>query len=115
MSLGHPQVLRLRPGNLAVELRVTEQSRALTVFANLRCLALRVQATVTHEAVPADDVERDDDPVSRDDVLYVGTDLLDDAHRLVAEDVSLFHEHPEHRVKVQVGASEPARRDPDDG
>ena len=50
----------------------------------------------------------------RRDVRDVGADLLDDPHRLVAEDVALAHERAEHLVQVQVGAADPGRRDPDD-
>ena len=42
-------------------------------------------------------------------------DLLDDAHRLVAEDVALVDERPHHLVEVEVGAADAGRRDPDDG
>jgi len=41
-------------------------------------------------------------------------DLLDDAHRLVAEDVAGVDERPEHLVEVQVRAAETARGHPDD-
>ena len=48
------------------------------------------------------------------DVGDLGADLLDDAHRLVAEDVALVHERAEHLVEVQVGAADAARGDADD-
>ena len=44
----------------------------------------------------------------------LGADRLDDAHRLVAEDVALVEERAEHLVQVQVRAAEPGRGDPDD-
>jgi hypothetical protein len=65
---------------------------------DLSRLALREQALVTHEAVPAGDVERDHHSVTGLDLLHLGADLLDDAHRLVAEDVAFTDERPEHLV-----------------
>ena len=44
----------------------------------------------------------------------LGADLLDDAHRLVTEDVALAHERAERLVEVQVRAAEAARGDPHD-
>ena len=38
-------------------------------------------------------------------------DLGDHAHRLVAEDVALAEERPEHLVQVQVGAADPGGGD----
>ena len=46
------------------------------------------------------------DPVAGLDVGDLGADLLDDAHRLVAEDVALVHERAQHLVEVQVGAAD---------
>ena len=45
---------------------------------------------------------------------HLGADLLDDPHRLVAEDVALAHERAEQLVQVEVGAADPGRGDPDD-
>ena len=44
----------------------------------------------------------------------LGADLLDDPHRLVAEDVALAHERAEDLVEVQVGTADAGRRDADD-
>ena len=44
----------------------------------------------------------------------LGADLLDDAHRLVAEDVALVDERAEHLVEVQVRAAQAGRGDADD-
>ena len=49
---------------------------------------------VAHEAVPAGDVERDHDAVAGRDVGDLGADRLDDAHRLVAEDVAVVMNGP---------------------
>ena len=49
------------------------------------------------------------------DVGDLGADLLDDAHRLVAEDVALRQVRAEHLVQVQVRAADGRRGDPDDG
>jgi hypothetical protein len=56
--------------------------------------------------VPAGDVEGNHDPVPRLDLLHFGADLLDDAHRLVAEDVALLQEGGEDLVEVQIGAAD---------
>ena len=95
LGLRHPQVLGLPAGHLAVELGVAEQRRARALLVDLRRLALRLQALVAHVAVTAGDVERDHDAVADGLRLRdLGADLLDDAHRLVAEDVALVHERP---------------------
>ena len=62
----------------------------------------------------AGDVERDHHAIALGDVGDLGADLLDDAHRLVAEDVALAHERAEDLVEVQVGAADAGRRDADD-
>ena len=43
--------------------------------------------------------------------VTLGPDLGHDAHRLVAEDVALVQERPEHLVEVQVGAADAGRGD----
>ena len=82
------EVLRLPAGHLPVELAVAEEARAGAVLAVLGGLALAVEAAVAHPAGAAADVERDDDPVADLEVVTAGADLLDDAHRLVADDVA---------------------------
>jgi hypothetical protein len=67
-----------------------------------------------HPAGPAGDVERHHDPVARLDLGDAGADLLDDAHRLVAEDVAGVEERPQHLVQVQVRAAQPGAGDPHD-
>ena len=62
----------------------------------------------------ARDVERDHHPVARFEVVDLGADLLDDAHRLVPEDVALVDERAEHLVEMQIGSAEPRGRDLDD-
>jgi hypothetical protein len=49
--------------------------------------------------VPARDLEGHDDAVPDGDVRDLAADLLDDAHRLVAEHVALGHERPEDLVE----------------
>ena len=68
-----------------------------------------------HEAVPAGDVERDDNPVPHGDVGDLRTDLLHDAHRLVAQDVAGFHVRAQHLIQVQIGSTDRRRGDLDDG
>jgi hypothetical protein len=114
VGLRHAQVLRLAAGDLAVELGVAEERRAGAVLVVLRRLALRLQALVAHEAVPAGDVERDDHAVARGDVRDLRPDGLDDTHRLVAEDVAGVDERAQHLVEVQVRAAQAGGRDADD-
>jgi hypothetical protein len=109
VRLRHPQVLGLGARHVAVELGVAEQGRALVVLLDLGGLALGVVPAAAHPAVPATDVERDDDPVTRCDVGDLAADLLDDAHRLVPEDVARVEVHAEHVVQVQVGAADGGR------
>jgi hypothetical protein len=73
-----------------------------------------VQPALVHEARAARDVERHDDAGARLQLANVVADLLDDAHRLVAQDVALAHEWAEQLVQVQVRAADARRRDPHD-
>jgi hypothetical protein len=81
------RVLGLPARHLPVELGIAEQRRPHPLVAYLGRLALRLQAPVAHEAAAAGDLERDDHAVPGREVRDLGTDLLDHAHRLVAEDV----------------------------
>ena len=62
----------------------------------------------------AGDIEWDHHPVARLDLGDVRSDGLDDAHRLVAEDVAFAHKRTEHLVQVQVRSADSGRRDPHD-
>jgi hypothetical protein len=64
-----------------------------------------------HPAVPARHVERYHDPVAGRDVGDLPAHLLNDAHRLVAEDVALIDKRTEYLVEVEVRAAERRRRD----
>ena len=88
VGLRDAQVLGLATRDLAVELCVAEQGGPRALVADLGRLALGLEAVVAHPARAAGDVERDHDAVALGDVLDVGTDLLDHAHRLVAEHVT---------------------------
>jgi hypothetical protein len=55
--------------------------------------------------MPARNVEWDYDPVALGDVIDLRSDLLNDPHRLVAEDVARVDKHAEHLVEVQVRAA----------
>ena len=114
LRLRHPQVLGLPAGHLPVELREAEQRGAHALVAVLGGLALRLEVARAHPAVSAGDVERDDDAVADLEIPCLGPDLLDDAHRLVAEDVALVEERPEDLVEVQVGAADRGARDAHD-
>ncbi len=94
VRLRDAQVLGLPAGHLPVQLGVAEQRRPRAVLADLRRLALRVQLHAAHVAAAAGDVERDDHAVAGLDVRDVRAGLLDDAHRLVAEDVALAENGP---------------------
>jgi hypothetical protein len=65
-----------------------------------------VQALRAHEARATRDVERDHDAVGALELGHAGAGFLDDAHRLVAQDVTLVEERPQHLVEVEVGAAE---------
>ena len=110
----HAQQLGLAAGHRAVETAVAQQAGAGALVGVLGGLALAVQAAVAHPAPAAADVERDDDPVADLQVEDVGTDLLDDAHRLVTDDVAGVHERRERLVEVQVRAAQPGGGDADD-
>ena len=114
LGLRHAQVLGLPAGHRAVQAGVAEQARALALVAHLGGLALGVEAALAHPAVAAGDVERDDDAVAGLDVGDVGADLLDDAHRLVAEDVARGEVGAQDLVEVQVRPADRGRGDLDD-
>src|SRR5947209_11286158 len=67
-----------------------------------------------HEARAAGDVERDHDALTGMDPGDAGANLLHDAHRFVAENVTLAQERAEYLVQVQVGSADTGRRDPHD-
>jgi hypothetical protein len=92
----------LAAGDGAVELREPEERGAHALLAHLRRLALRVEVLIAHEAVPARDLERDDDAIADRDVGGPLADRFDNPHRLMAEDVALVHERPKRLIQVQV-------------
>jgi hypothetical protein len=102
----HAQELGLAAGLIAVQLRVAEQRRAHALLAHLGGLALGLEALVAHEAAAAGDLERNDHAVARGELGHARADLLDHAHRLVAQDRALLDEGAEHLVQVQVGAAD---------
>jgi hypothetical protein len=83
------------------------------VFANLGGLALRLQPLDAREALPARDVERDHHPIAGLDVRDLGAGLLDDPHRLVAENVALLEERAHDLVEVEVRAADAGRGNSD--
>ena len=114
LGLRHAQIFGLAAGHRSVQRRVTEQRRALALGLDLGRLALGEQAALAHPAVPAGDVERDDDPVADGQVGDVRTDFLDDAHGLVPEDVTGLQVRSEHAVQVQVRPADRGRGHLDD-
>ena len=114
LRLRHAEVLRLPAGHLPVELGVAEERGAAALVADLGGLALRVETAGAHPAVPARDLEREHDAVADLEVADLAADLLDDAHRLVAEDVTAVHERAERLVEVQVRPADVRAGDLDD-
>ena len=110
----HAQPLGLSAGDRAVELRVAVERRPRVLLPHLSGLALRGEPALAHEARAARDHERHDDAVARRDPDDGAADLLDDAHRLVPEDVAAMQERREHVVEVQVGPADRGRGDPHD-
>lgn len=111
LCLRDAKVLGLTAGDLTVELGEAEQCCAHSLFANLGGLALGVQARIAHVAVPAGDLERNDHSVSDCQIPCLRADFLDDAHRLVAEDVTFVHEGTECFVQMQVRTADIGGRD----
>ena len=72
LGLRDAEVLGLAAGHRAVELGVAEQGGAAALAAHLGGLALGEQPALAHPAVPAGDVERDDDAVAGLDVADLG-------------------------------------------
>ncbi len=111
---GDAEQLGLPAGHLTVELGVAEQRGTAAVLPDLGGLALRLEPLAAHEAVTAGDVERDHDTVPAADRRHVGAGLLDDAHRLVPQDVARVEVGAEHLVEMQVRAADAAGGDPHD-
>jgi hypothetical protein len=61
--------------------------------------------------VPARDLEWDHHPVAGLEVGDLRAYLLDYAHRLVTQDITLFEEGGQHLVEVQIRAANIGRRD----
>jgi hypothetical protein len=80
----------------------------------LRRLALRLEATLAHEATATGDIERHDDPGAPLEMRDVGPDVLDDAEGLVAEDVTGPDPGDEAGVEVEIRAAQRRRRYADD-
>jgi len=115
LGLRHPQELGLTARHLAVELGEPEQRGTHALLAHLGGLTLAEQLGVTHVAVPTGHLERDDHPITDLEVADVTAHFLDDAHRLVPEDVPLAHERAQSLVQVQVGSADVGGGHPDDG
>ena len=86
------------------------------VFVPVGSLADREVAASALLAFSADDRERNDDALADlQGVLAVGPHLHDFAHELVAHDVAILHARHITVVEVQIGATDRATRDFDDG
>ena len=88
--------------------------RTASLITDLSRLALGEEGLVAHPAVAAGDLERDHHPVAGLEVHDVTADLLDDAHRLVAEDVTRGHERAQGLVEVQIRPADVGAGDLDD-
>src|SRR5699024_8038893 len=108
------QVLGLPAADAAVQLRVPEQGGTGAMRSNLGDLALRLQPAIAHVAVPARDLGGHHHPVPGRQVGDRRTDLLDDAHRLMAQDVALVHERTQHLVQVSIRPTDVGAGDLDD-
>ena len=116
LGLRDAQVLRLAAGHRAVELGVAEQRGALALSARTCVVSHWANRPRLH--IQQGPQEMLNGMTTRSpglDVGDLGADLLDDAHRLVAEDVTGREERAEHLVEVQVGAADRGRGDLDDG
>jgi hypothetical protein len=69
---------------------------------------------LAHVAAAACDVERHDDTVTGCDLGDGRSHFLDDAHRLVAEDVARLHADHLRAVEVEIGPADRTRGDADD-
>src|SRR5699024_7176692 len=83
-----------------------EQACAGAVLVVLGRLALAVQTTLAHPALPTADVEGDDDPVAHLEPGDGRAHVLHDAHGLVPDDVAGSHERGQGVVQVQVGPAQ---------
>ncbi len=115
LGLGDPQELGLASRHLPVELGVAEHARPFAQGLHLGRLALGVHAVVALGAVAAGDVERDHHPIARFQPPDARPDLLDDPHRLMADDVAFRHGRPQLGVEVEVGAADRRGGDAHDG
>lgn len=94
---GHAHVLGLPAGEAAREVRVAKHARRLAAVhgvlgrVGVGALALRRQLLLAEEAVTAGDLEGRDVAAALLDALDLGPDLVDDAAKLVAENVALCH------------------------
>ena len=100
LCLRHTEILCLAPRHRSVELRVAEERRAHALFFHAGRRTLGHESVVAELTCAAGDLEGDDDAVPDPEVAGVRTDLLDDTHRLMAEDVAGVHERAEYFVEV---------------
>ena len=115
LGLRDAKQLRLSAGYLAIKLGVAEQCGAHSLIADLRGLALGEQLLITHVATAARNLEGNHHSVADGEIGYLRTDLADDSHRLVAQNVAGIHECAEHLIQVQIGPADVGGRYLDDG
>ena len=84
------------------QVRSQGKGAALALGSHLRGLALGEQPAPAQVTRAAGDVERHDHPVAWSDVGDVGADLLDDAHRLVPQDVPWGEKWSKDLIEMQV-------------
>ena len=114
LSLWDAQVFGLAARDLAVQLGETKQGCAHALVSHLGCLTLCVKGLLAHVAVPAGDLERDDDAVTDREVADLGPDFLHNPHRFVAHDVTGVHERGQRLIQVQVRTADVRAGDLDD-
>jgi hypothetical protein len=81
-ELGLPARNRIRTAR-----RSRRGSRPVALFADLGRLALGLEPAAAHGAVPQEMLKGNHDAVAGNQVRHRAADLLDDAHRFVAQDV----------------------------
>jgi hypothetical protein len=114
VSISCRRAISSRSRTMSTPITFSAPLKARDPAAHLADRPQAVELLLAHPAFAAGDVEGDDHAVARLQLLDAGADLLDDPHRLLAEDVALFDEHAQHLVEVEVRAADRGRGDAHD-